>query len=229
MRYFLITVSLFFMCINAYAQEAIWTVRTGESIKEALGDSIIFRYPQFEPGRVYLRNGIFSDARLNLNLVNGEMEFINPSGDTMTVDYESAIRYIVIKSDTFYFDKLYVESVYTNAVAKLAKVVAIVPFDAQKVGGYDQPTATSSINAASYFFNGSQYSRITENKVLILHKKASYFIGDNYNHFLPASKKNIYKLFNKRKPAIDAFLKENKIVFVKEDDLVRLVEMIGKE
>lgn len=229
MRYFLLVVSVVFMCTYVCAQETVWTVKSGESIKGALGDSIIYRYPKFEPGAVYFRNGTFSDAHLNLNLVNGEMQFINFSGDTMTVDYENAIRYVVIKTDTFYFDKVYIELVYTNAAAKLAKVVAIVPFDAQKVGGYDQATSTSSINSASYFFNGNQYSRIAENKVLILHKKSTYFIGDNFNHFLPVSKKNSYKLFNKKKPAIDAFLKENKIVFVKEEDLVKLVELIGKE
>ena len=228
MRIYLYTVFILFLCANGYAQRR-WTVKAGESIKEAMDDSIIFRYPQFVPGTVYFKNGPASTAALNLNLVNGEMEFINGAGDTMTVDYESALKYIVIQTDTFYYDKVFVELMYGNATAKLARVVAIVPVDAEKVGGYDQASSTSAINTAGYFFNGNQFSRLTANKVLVLHKKTTYFIGDKFNHFLPAAKRNIYKMFGKQQPAVENFIKENKPVFNRKEDLVKIVDLLGKE
>lgn len=220
---------LFILLLSANGYAQTWTVKAGESIKEAMGDSVIFRYPQFLPGIVYFKSGTASTASLNLNLVNGEMAFINGAGDTMTVDYESAIKQIVIQTDTFYFDKVYVELVYGNATAKLARVIAIVPVDAQKVGGYDQASSTSAINSAAYFFNGNQVSRLSANKVLLLHKKTTWFIGDKFNHFLPAAKKNVYKMFGKQQPTIENFIKENKPVFTREEDLVKIIDLLGKE
>lgn len=227
MKTILFTAGICLLSITGYGQQQTWTVKSGESLKTALGDSIIFRYPKFEPGIVYFKNGTASAALLNLNLTNGEMQFISPAKDTLTVDYEQTISSVVIKVDTFYFDKVFVELIQNNGVAKLAKMENFVPIDMQKMGGYDQATSTSSINSASYFFNGNQSANLTPNKLMVLRKKNNYFIGDKFNHFLPASKKNVTKLFNKQAGAINDFLKENKIVFVKEADLLKLVDLLG--
>jgi len=228
MKIFLITVSVLLIGAHSYAQHGQWTVKAGESIKEVLGDSIIFQYPQFMPGSVYFKDKTVSIARFNLNLVNGEMQFIDPSEDTMTVDNEGTIQYIIIQTDTFYYDKVYVDLIHSNAIAKLAKVVAIVPGDIQKVGGYEQPSSVSSINSSSYFYNGSQVVKLKEDKIITLHKRTIYFIGNNFNHFLPANKKNIHSMFTKQHMAIDNFIKENKIVLDKESDLLKLIDFLEK-
>ena len=41
----------------SHAQINQWTVKTGETIQEVLGDSTIYRYPQFVDGRVYYNDG----------------------------------------------------------------------------------------------------------------------------------------------------------------------------
>lgn len=227
MKTILFTVGICLLNITGHGQQQTWTVKSGESLKTALGDSVIFRYPVFEPGIVYFKNGTASAALLNLNLTNGEMQFISPAKDTLTVDYEQTISSVVIKADTFYFDKVFVELIQNNGVAKLARMENFVPIDMQKMGGYDQATSTSSINSASYFFNGNQSAMLKQDKLMVLRKKNNYFIGDKFNHFLPASKKNITKLFNKQAGAINDFLKENKIVFIKEADLLKLVDLLG--
>lgn len=228
MKTFLFTAGMWFLFSAGYAQHATWTVKSGESLKTALGDSIIFRYPKFEPGVVYFKNGTASAAMLNLNLTNGEMQFISPAKDTLTVDNEQTISSVIIKADTFYFDKVFVELIQNNGVAKLARMENFVPIDMQKMGGYEQATSTSSINSASYFFNGNQSANLVQDKLIVLRKKNNYFIGDKFNHFLPANKKNITKLFNKQARLINDFLKENKIVFVKEADLLKLIDLLGK-
>lgn len=228
MKTFLFITGIWLLCITGYGQQQTWTVKAGESIKAALGDSIVFRYPKFEPGIVYFKNGTASSALLNLNLTNGEMQFISGTKDTLTLDYEQTINTVVIHADTFYFAKVFVELIRSNAVAKLAKMQTFVPIDMEKMGGYDQATSTSSINSASYFFNGTQSTMLTQNKLMVLRKKNNYFIGDKFNHFLPANRKNIAKLFNKQAGTIDDFLKENKISFVKETDLLKLVDLLGK-
>lgn len=216
-----------FIYSDSNAQNREWVVKSGESIREVLGDSVIFRYSQFTLGSVYFKDGNNSNTRLNLNLVNGEMQFITTSGDTMTVANEYTIKYIIIKKDTFFFDKVYLESIYGNAKAKLAKMQIIKSGDIQKMGGYDQPSSVSAINNSSYFYNGSQVSKLTERTLLKLHKATIYFIGDRFNNFLPAHKKNIIKMFSGKKTAIETFIKENKIELTKEDDLMKLTHFLG--
>ena len=45
---------------------------------------------------------------------------------------------------------------------------------------------------------------------------------------MPAVKKNINKMFSKKSSAIEPFIKENKIETSKEDDLVALIDFLGK-
>lgn len=223
---------LIMLYANSFAQQAgYWTVKAGGNIKEALGDSVIFKYKQFTQGAVYFRDGTVSTAHLNLSYIKGEVEFIDEHQDTMAVTNESTTDYVVIEKDTFYFEKIargFLELIHGNGNAKLGKQVLLVQGDIKKIGGYDQPSSTSSINSASYFSNGNQTSRLNENKLLVLHKQTSYFIGDNYNHFLPASKKSLRTMFDRQQPAIDSYLEENKNIFSNEAALIKLIDLLGK-
>jgi len=229
MKFFLFVLTILCMYGNSNAQNKEWTIPAGEDIKNFLGDSIIFRYPQFIQGFVYFRDERVSNALLNLNLVNGEMQFIAPSKDTMTVTNEATIKFITISKDTFYYDKGFVELVHTNAGAKLAKIDVIKPVYLKKTGAYGQASSASAISTVSSFYNSNELTKLTENKEVTLRRETIYFVGNNFNKFLQASKKNIYELFNNKEPAIEAFIKNEKIELNKKDDLIKLVDFIGKE
>jgi hypothetical protein len=230
MKFFLFVLTTLFIYDSSKAQNKEWIIPAGEDIKNFLGDSIIFRYPQFTQGFVYFRDETISNALLNLNLINGEMQFIAPSKDTMTVTNEGTIKYITINKDTFYYDKGFVELVHSNAGAKLAKIDIIKPVALKKTGAYGQSSSASAISTVSSFYNNSnQFTKLTENKEVTLRKETIYFIGNNFNKFLPAFKKNIYELFNEKEPGIESFIKDEKIKLNKKDDLIKLVDFIGKE
>lgn len=228
MKIFFLACSIGLVYFHAYPQENQWTVKAGESIEEALGDSIIYRYPQFRQGTVYFRDGRVSHAMVNLNLVTGEMQFIAPSKDTLAIANEITIRYITIKSDTFYFDKVYVEVIHSNTAAKLGKLEIIKVSDIRKEAAYGQMSSTSAISTNSSVFIGHQSYKLTEKSAVTLHKETVFYIGDGFNNFLPAVKKNIYKMFNTKMSKIEPFIKENKIEVNKEDDLVKLIDFLGK-
>lgn len=230
MRYFLLLVTALLLHVNNYAQDEQWVVKNNDNVKEVLGDSVIFMYPRFTPGSVYFRDGKVSKAALNLNLLNGEMQFISLSNDTMALADEGTIKYIVINTDTFYYSKVFIELVYGNAEAKLGKIIAIKPVNMKKTGAYEAVSSVSSINSASSFYNTtSSVAKLGGEREIALHKETVYFIGDGFNHFLPAMKKNIYEMFNTRKTSIETFIKENKIELSKEEDLVKLIDFLGKK
>jgi hypothetical protein len=216
------------ICVHGYAQNDQWIVNAGESIEGALGDSVIYRYPHFMQGLVYFRDGNVSRAQLDLNFVTGEMQFIGPAKDTLTVANAGTIKYITIQTDTFYFDKMYIELVHGNATAKLGKREIIKVSDIKKEGAYGQMSSTSAINTTNSFYSNNLSYKLTEKTAVTLHKETVFFIGDNFNNFQPAAKKNIYKMFNSRMPAIESFMKENKTELNKEDDLVKLIDFLGK-
>ena len=89
-------------------------------------------------------------------------------------------------------------------------------------------SSTAAIdNVVSYYGSGQTY-KLTEKSTITLEKKTVFFIGNSNNNFLPAAKKNFNKMFNQKALAVEPFIKENKIAFTKENDLVKLIDFLGK-
>ena len=217
------------MTLHGYSQKNSWTVQAGNTIEQTLGDSIIYRYPQFKPGLVYFKDGHITNAYLNLNFVHGEMQFIAPSKDTLSVADEATIKYIVIDRDTFYYSKVFIELVHSNSVAGIGRLEVLKQGNLEKEGGYGQKSSTTAINTTNTLYTNNQGYKLTENAFITLHKETVYFIGDRFDNFMPATKKNIYKMFNKQKATIDAFLDENKNTLNNEEKLVKLVDVIAED
>ena len=149
----LLTISAILFHMHSNAQKNQWTVNAGESVKEVLGDSAIYRYPQFQQGTAYYKDGSFSHAPLNLNFITGEMEFITPSKDTLAVANETSIKYITIQRDTFYFNKVYIELIHSNDAVKLGKLDIIKLTDVKKEGAFGQMSSTASISSAATLYH----------------------------------------------------------------------------
>lgn len=218
---------LTFSC-HMYAQTDAWTVKAGQESKDAVPPGARFRYPAFVAGTVFFKDGTTAQALLDFNLLNEEMQFINPSGDTLSIDNESTVKYININSDTFYYSKGYLELVTSNPFAKIAKKQRLKIGDVRRIGGYGQPSSTSAITSVGSFYNRTEVTKITPRAELLLLKETTYYIGDNYNNFLPANKKNIIKMFGRKETVLESFLNENKIKFNNEDDLKRLSDFLQK-
>lgn len=211
-----------------FAQNDNTTVKAGEKMNDAISAKVKFRYPEFVSGNVSFKDGTNSQAPLDFNLLNEEMQFINAKGDTLSLDNEATIKYITINNDTFYYSKGYLELLAANFFVKLAKKQRLKIGDVRKIGGYDQASPVSAITSYSSINNGSQVTNLTQRADILLSKETTYFIGDNYNHFLPANKKNIMKVFGKKEAVVDKFLEENTIKYNNPDDLKRLIDFLEK-
>lgn len=229
MKIIAFTIFTFFIySFQLCAQTKNWTVKSGDEIKESLPAGVRFRYPEFVPGSVYFKDGTTSHALLNYSLLTGEMIFVNPDKDTLAIANEATIKLITVNTDSFYYDKVYVELVSGGTSAKLAKKEMIKLGDIKKIGGYGQASSTSAISNLSTVYNGNTVTKLSVNADLQLLKETSYYIGDYYNHFLLATKKNILKMFGKQQPVIEKFLKENQIKFNNQNDLKKLIDFIQK-
>ncbi len=224
----LVTCYLLIFSCHLYAQTNSWTIKAGQEIKEAISPSVRFRYPEFVSGNVYFKDGTTSQAQLDFNLLNEEMQFINPNGDTLSIDNEATIKYITINNDTFYYSKVYLELVTSNPLIKIAKKQRLKVGEIKKIGGYEQASSTSAITSVSSLTHRAGVTNLNQRAELLLLKETIYYIGDNYNRFSPANKKNVMKMFGRQELLIENFLTENKIKFNNEDDLKMLITFLKK-
>lgn len=193
---------------------------------DVLPASDIFSYPNFTNGKVFLRGNTKAEAKLNYNRLVDEMHFIDAKGDTLALDNEKNIQFIVIANDTFYYDEGYVRLLSTGNFLKLAIRQVWLITDTRQVGAYNTTNnSVAMISLTDVNERGRLYD-LTVHEDVILTKVETYYFGDNYNHFVSANKANLLMLFPKEERRIGKYLKENKVNFNNKEDIEKLVQFL---
>jgi hypothetical protein len=229
MRALLFVLFVFLYCPGLFAQRKKFvTVKAGSEILEVLSTSDILYYPVFANGTVFRKDGSKVEARLNYNLLVDEMHFIAPAGDTLALANEESIRYIAVGKDTFVFNNGgYLRVIANGGRAKLALKETWVIADSRQVGPYNTTNTSAAITTyTSYTRAGSLYG-LTINADLELKYSEQYYLGDQFNHFIQASKKNSMTLFPESE-RLEPYLKENKVDFKSEEDLTKLTMYLSQ-
>lgn len=217
---------LLFFANNILAQDTTRIlIKADQVISDVLTPEKIYQYPKFSRGKIVFRDKATTEALLNYNYLNGEIEFINPGNDTLAIaEWQLPnIRRIELNKDTFYYDDGYVQQVVQTSLGKLAKRKMLVVLKKEKIGAYGQPTSTINVEAlTSYRDNYRELTSIKVRENITMVYRDEFFFGDNYFHFLPANKKNLLKIYGPRKAMINEYLKENQVNFGNSDQLQKL-------
>jgi len=202
-------------------------VKTGTSISKSVPDSVLYQYPQFTAGRVHFRNGSTTSAQLNYNRFLDEMQFLTDHGDTLAIAEAETINLILVGIDSFYYDKGYFFVVSNNGSIKLAIKQGFKILDKQKTAAYDMSSSVSSIrNVNSYTTEGKMYNLAVREDV-VLTRETYYYFGNNYNQFVPATKKDLMSLYPKHRNEISKYIKENELRFQDREDLEKLMQFLA--
>lgn len=215
---------------NLWAQDStLVTIKTGSRITDVLTTTDIFLYPQFISGKVFFKNGTKATAMMNYNSLDDQMLFIDPKGDTLALKDEKTIKFITLYKDTFYYDEGYIRLIASNSAVKLAEKLIWEVADIRKIGSHNRPSTTFAVTSYSTLTDrlGKTHDLIL-NEDLVLRKKANYYFGDAYNHFVHAGKKKLLMLFPKEQNSLANYLKENKVNFDKKDDLQKIVQFLDQ-
>jgi hypothetical protein len=225
--------SLFFILIgyaDLRAQDStLVTVKAGEKIEDVLKSSDIYFYPQFVYSKILFKDGKVADPYMNYNRLYDQMLFISEKGDTLALTDVKNIEFIVNDWDVFYYSGGYLRLIADDTVIKLAEKQVWTVADVRKMGTHNTPTNTVAITSVGYFSNGQDAAKSKElilNAETLLRKETQYYFGDQYNHFVPASKKRLLNLFHKDERKIENYLNENKIKFDRKDDLLKLCQFL---
>lgn len=206
------------------------TLVTSNSAGDGLTLADKYYYPQFTKGAVFFRGDMKASAKLNYSRLYDQMLFIDPKGDTLAVSNEKAIKFIAIEKDTFYYDEGYVRLLEVNGVVKLAEKQIWAVVDIRKTGTHNTSTSTIGITSVRTFREGNDVTRniLSLNEDIVLRKEIQYYIGDEYNNFMRASKKGFLELFPKKQRGIEDYLKQNKVDFNKKDDIEKLCQFLNQ-
>ena len=218
-----------FVLISSYleAQDSTrFVVKAGQTIQEVLKPEVLYRYPQFVYGKVYILNGQVAEAKLNYNRIIEEIQFIDLRGDTLSLADESTIRLITMNQDSFYFDDGYLELIQDYSVVKMAIRERIRLSDKQKIGAYGQTNTTTSIETTGGFLDSYKRYNVVSNENLVLQWEKQYYLSAKRGHFFIANKKNVLKEFGDHRKALQDFLDKNNLNFKKEEDIRKLCEFI---
>src|SRR5215204_34939 len=188
------TLLLQLLCFTAYLVSAQNSedivIKPGEEGEKTLL-KVIYLYPDFHNGFVYLKDGKKSAARLNYNIYNDKIEFISPIGDTLEATDEKNFDHIVIAKDTLYYQQGYFQKIGGNDTVKLVVKQSFAATSKEKIGGYGISTSTAAVTPYNSVSVGNQRYNLTVNEIVTLKKENIFYIGDQFNHFQKATRKNI--------------------------------------
>ncbi|UFH52111.1 hypothetical protein [Spirosoma sp. KNUC1025] len=225
---------LFILCFELIARGAclaqspdVIRIKGGAVNDKAVPVSSRYRYGQFTEGKILYGNGATAVARLNFNVLLGEVHFIDPNGDTLSLASEPVVRMVSMGPSVFWFDqrKDYLEILTDYGPVKLAVKHGLRMAKNEKLSGYDQSTGTSAVTTYQFYASGSTSLRkLAEKGDLVLVKSRTFFLIDQNNRAYPLNKTNLLKSFAKHRDQISAYLTANAVDFSKEEDLKKLLQ-----
>jgi hypothetical protein len=204
--------------LSAQKSETI-TVAAGTNVQDYFSFQQMYRYPKFTNGKVYFNNGATASSSLNYNLLSGEMDY-SQSKDTLSIANPTDIKFIAIAKDTFYFDKGYLELIYSNKF-KVALKQRYKQLDVVNKDSYGSSGSNSATDSYNSLQTAQQSYKLVINQDRIYKKVSDYYLVTPTGTFVPFSRKKVMQLFPQHKETIEQYLKSNKVDFDLRDDLIR--------
>lgn len=200
-------------------------IPAGKRPFDVITPAMMYRYKEFKPGQVLFNDGNINNARLNYNLLNGEVMFIAPAGDTLVIAKQQAlnIKRVSIDTSVYVYNKGYLEVMRENKIGILARKQQYFVVNREKIGAYDMASSISSIDSYSSISDpmDSRHDLVVRENVL-LQLKTAYYVGDPYRLLLPLNRKNLEKVFFSQRNNLESYLKDHQVDFQNEKQLTSL-------
>jgi hypothetical protein len=211
-------------CLSAQNNKP-FTVLAGTRVEDCIPFQEMYRFPEFLDGQVFMINGATVKTKFNYNLLLNEMQYLK-STDTLSIANNNDVRLIAIEGDTFYFDKGYLEQIYSRSI-KVAIKQYFKLKEIQKRDSYGTAGSNSATDSYSSIIADGQSHKLISSHDRIYQKVIEYYIATAASGFVPFTKKKVIQIFPQNKKNIDAYLKSNKVDFDSKDNLLRLAEYLN--
>jgi hypothetical protein len=191
-------------------------VRAGEDPIKVLPFEYLYLNKNFQDGCLEFQLGRKSGTyKFNLYLLTGEVRFISEKKDTMTVQQDVTVKYLHLGKDKYYHD---INQGYFKILARdtLGMLTSRVEFSHYVPTNVAYGTVKHKTTAISTEDRGKEQT---------FERTLRYHLIDSRGSVSAFADKTAFiKLFHNGEDQIKAFIKENKISFKKEADLIKLFE-----
>lgn len=215
---FLPLILLLFSCTAVFSQTRPETiiVGLGEDPYEVLPPAYRYLNKDYKDGYLAFQMGVKSGVfKFNFDFLSNKLVFINEKKDTMVVQEDVTVKYLHLGKDIYYHDvqQGYFKVLGRDTLGMLASHVLFEHYVPTQVGyGTVKHKTTAIVNAG-------------RGQAQTFERSTQYVLIDNRGSISPyANKIGFLKMFHNGEDQIIAFMKENKISFKKEADLVKLFE-----
>lgn len=175
----------------AFPQDSLITIKAGDDAGLLFQE--VYRYPQFKSGYVHLLNGDSIKARLNYNLYEGEIHFIN-DGDTLQLADKLQLRSVVIDRDSFRFsDGRFFRTLAIFDFGDLVVEEVLRLHDEHRIGALGMARPTHNIDSKSSFISW-QTLQLQLNRDLVFSRQKRFYYKSG-NTYKPASRRALSQLF----------------------------------
>lgn len=218
-----------FFCIHLAAQEQkTFRVNPGQKVFNAIPPNDRYTYSEFIPGIVYFKNNNVGGGRMNYDALVRGIEFIDANGDTVILDNLETIRNIVMANDTFVVEKITLQQLAIKGNIRLAKSWVIMVSNHQREGAMGQVTDASVETFTTLSSSGNALKTMVAKDILTFKEYTTFYFGNKFGQFKLANKKNLMADYGNHKKEISAYLEENKVNYLKEEDMRNLLDFLSK-
>jgi hypothetical protein len=229
MKILLIFVLFFFLpkVLSAQKGRESYQVGSATDVNKVIPYAGRYQYPAFTDGQVHFRNGKTSNAKMNYNLVHGEVMFISLLRDTLLFADNNFVDRVQIGNSVYYYNPGHghIEIAGNYGDIKLGKKQFLAQLGHEKYAAYGQYSSTAAISSYSTFMNKQgEFRYLDTNEKVLMKRRAVYFLIDKNQRFYLANRANLLKIFPSQKSAISRFLRDNEINLEVEPDLEKTLE-----
>lgn len=217
----LLLLSVFAVNQTSAQHTKAYPVKAGEIPNRVLPNEAMYVLPAFATGSALQRDGTAATFAFNYNFLQDEMHFIGIAGDTLAIAEPVLLKTVVIGTLIFYYDKGYLQQIFTAGKYSLAMRQQMVQIADKTTGAYDAASGASAIKTYGTINNNSQIYQLEVKKDVVFEKVVGYYIGAGSNPFVKASRRN-FELFFADK-AVSAYCKTHRVNFNNEADLKALL------
>lgn len=232
----LILIALAVVNTGCFAQEVaqrqggrqiLYRERPYENITTTSWRDSLYRFDQFQEGRVRFINGFSKNYKLNYSLASGEMEFIDASGDSLVLDGTADLRLVNVGGNIFFHHPKvgYIELLLQMPIALgVKRFLGVERKEVVGDNGYGQQTFTTSAVSSFYRTSPSAFS----NYDILYEKVNQYFFIDGRNVPRVANRYSLLKLFPDHRVELKQYLRRNRVNFRREGDMLNLTNYIAR-
>jgi hypothetical protein len=215
-------------CLTAGAQLPTYKVDIGQTMDDVMSVSDFYRYPSFQTSRVQFRDGYIKTAMMNLNFIEGRLQFISPGGDTLVLEGLDQLAHVAIGKDTFFFYGGALEQVGAwPGWGRLLQRQYLMEEGVTRVGGYDSNEPSGAVEAVTKYNAANMVRSIAmRQRTTIVRQSKLYVWKDDATVPVLLDRKEFESLFPGRKSAIRDYLRETKVDFRIPAQVLRLVNHV---